>query len=316
MKLKVVGLQSGPNLAGGSYSERIQELAAQFDEALEAEPNVDLIVFPELMTTPYFCKVNDQSFFNLAEPVEGETFQYFAKKAKDADVAIILPIFEKDGTDYYNTAVVIGSDGSYVGSYRKTHIPKLCLPTLTTDETLYFKRGTSYPVFEIKGYKVGILICFDRSFPEAARALALQGAELIVIPTAAGGEERKNAWLSECQARARENGLYVIGVNKAGAEILKTETEEIHSSFFGLSCGFAPNGTPVVANLDSEPWQRISLEIDHQAVKECREKLNFLDFLQGDLYSAYSDELQKIRAFSIENETSPLFGPKGVVTID
>lgn len=320
MKLKVVGLQSGPNQAGGSYSERISELTTQLNEAVEAVPNADLIVFPELVTTPYFCKINDQSFFDLAEPVTGKTFQYFSEKAKAAGVYIILPIFEKDASEgrveYYNTAVVIGSDGSLVGSYRKTHIPKLCLSTLTTDETLYFKRGTSYPVFEIKGYKVGILICFDRSFPEAARALALQGAELIVIPTAAGGEERKNAWLSECQARARENGLYVVGVNKAGDEVITTQSEEVQSSFFGLSCGFGPDGVAVVPNLDSEPWQMLSLEVDRQKVKECREKLNFLDFLQGDLYSAYSDELQKIRAYSVENETSPLFGPKGVVTID
>lgn len=317
MKLKVIGLQSGPNQKDVN---RIEQLSAQFDEALIAAPDSDLVVFPELMITPYFCKFNDQRFFELAEPINGETFQYFSRKAKAASVYVVITIFEKyeehTKTEFYNTAIVISNDGTMLGYYRKTHIPKLSLPTLTTDESLYFTRGSEYPVFEMEGFKVGILICFDRSFPEAARALALQGAELIVIPTAASGEERKGAWLSECQARARENGIYVVGVNKAGDELLTNDGQEMESNFFGLSCGFDPNGLAVVPNLDSEPWQFISLEIDHQKIAECRARLNFLEFLQSDIYHVYSDEIHKVRSYSAGKEAVPLFGPKGAVTID
>ncbi|WP_180955067.1 MULTISPECIES: carbon-nitrogen hydrolase family protein [Bacillus] len=320
MKLTIVGLQSGPNLNGESYTDRLEMLAAQFDHAIHDNPGTDLVVFPELMTTPYFCPIDDQSFFELAEPLLGETFTFFSQKARDSGVYVVITIFEKyaddQNTSYYNTAIMISDAGEYIGSYRKTHIPKLALPTLTTDETRYFKRGTEFPVFDVKGYKVGILICFDRSFPEAARALALQGAELIIIPTAAGGEERKAAWLSECQARARENGLYVVGVNKAGDETLKAEGRELTSRFFGLSCAFDPSGNAVQPHLDSEPWKHIILEIDGKKVEEQRNRLNFLDFLQGDLYHSYSSEVQKVRKYEIKRETVPLFGPKGVVTID
>ncbi|TCN21145.1 carbon-nitrogen hydrolase family protein [Mesobacillus foraminis] len=285
MKLKVVGLQSGPNIEEKGYHGRIEQLAAQFDKALLEVPDADLIVFPELMTLPYFCKVRDETFFDLAEPLKGETFQFFSEKAKAAGVFAIITIFEKDleggKTLYYNTAIVISDEGEMVGYYRKTHIPKLSLATLTTDETLYFSRGLGYPVFEIKGIKVGILICFDRSFPEASRALALQGADLIVIPTAAGGEERKNAWLSECQARARENGLYVMGVNKAGEETINHLGSDIKSQFFGLSCAFGPDGKEVAHNLDSTPWKALHLEVDTVKIAETRRKLSFLDFLQG-----------------------------------
>ncbi|RFU60448.1 carbon-nitrogen hydrolase family protein [Peribacillus glennii] len=317
MKLKVVGIQSGPYSNKVDYLTRIGQLAAQFDRALEKVPNADLIVFPELMAIPYFCKISDPGFFDFAEPLNGETFQFFSQKAKVAGVYVIITIFEKENdSTYYNTAIIISDSGEMVGYYRKTHIPKLSLPTLTTDESIYFARGSNYPIFDVKGFKVGILISFDRSFPEAARALALQGAELIVMPTAAGGEERKNAWLSECQARARENGVYVMGVNKAGEEILKHKDQVVTSRFFGLSCVFDPGGTAVEPSLDSTPWNFISCEIEREIIKECRSRLNFLDFLQGDLYFAYSDELQKIREFKIEKETEPLFGPKGVAIID
>lgn len=320
MKLKIVGLQSGPYRTGDSYANRIEQLSAHFDLALQNVPDADLIIFPELMTTPYFCKVYDKKFFEFAEPLDGKTFQFFSKKAKDSGVYIIITIFEKcvqnHKISYFNTAILISDSGKMIGFYRKTHIPKISLKTLTTDESFYFERGTQFPVFDIKGIKVGILICFDRSFPEASRALALQGAEAIVIPTAAGGEERKNVWLLECQARARENGLYVVGVNKAGEEVLEDNGREIKSSFFGLSCAFDPSGKEVKNHLDSKPWQFLQLEIDHQKVEKYRSKLNHLNFLQVDLYYAYSQELQKIRNYNLEKETVPLFEPKGVVAID
>lgn len=316
MKLNVVGLQSGPTINKKGYEGRIGQLSVQFDLALKEAQDTDLIVFPELMTIPYFCSTNDQSFFELAEPLQGKTFQHFSQKAKTAGVNVIITIFEKEikvnKTSYYNTAIVISKEGEMIGFYRKTHIPKFSLPTLTTDETLYFDRGTKFPVFTIKGIKVGILICFDRSFPEAARVLALQGAEVIVIPTAAGGEERKGAWLAECQSRARENGLYVIGINKAGKEIVTLGEQEIQSQFFGMSCTFDPNGQEVVPHLNDKPWKNIKVEIDSEKIIECRSKLNFLDFLQIDLYHSHSDELSKVRNYQVNKEETPLFEPKGV----
>lgn len=313
MKLNVLALQSGHYDLNQSYHSRLEQLSQHFDWAMETHRDVDLVVFPELMMVPYFCQVQDNRYFSLAELADGLTFQYFSMKAKEAGVYIMVTIFEKAyerlDVKYYNTALIISDKGELVGRYRKTHLPQLSLPTLQTDETFYFQRGREFPVFEIKGFKCGVLICFDRAFPEAARALALQGAELILIPAAAAGEGRKVSWLAECQSRARENGLYVIGVNKAGTEIL---SEHIQSSFFGLSCGFDPRGEEISVHLDDTPWQEISFSIEKERVRETREQMNLLDFLQGDLYHAIGDELLAVRSYPIKNNVTPLFGPKGV----
>ncbi|ALS23610.1 carbon-nitrogen hydrolase family protein [Paenibacillus naphthalenovorans] len=319
MTLQVAGLQIGPYRDGDAYNHRMERLSALFDQALQEGRKPDLIVFPELMTVPYFCTTGSETFFELAEPADGPTFSYFSKKAKENNVHIIATIFEKaqekDGTRYFNTAIVISNHGELQGYYRKTHIPKLTLPTLTTDETYYFNRGTHFPVFDVNGYKVGILICFDRSFPEAARALALQGADLIVIPTAASGDDRKKAWLAECQSRARENGVFVLGINRAGEE-RAANVGRSGLKFFGLTCAFDPMGNSLSDGLDENPWQIMSVTLDPNLIRETRERLNLLNHLQVDVYHAYSKEVQKVRSFPIEREITPLFGPKGVVGID
>lgn len=316
MTIQVVGLQIGPYQNGESYTDRMERLSALFDQALEGEQKSDLLVFPELMASPYFCTTKNPAFFEMAEPLDGPTYVHFSKKAKEANVHVIVTLFEKiedhHGTSFYNTAMVISNTGERKGVYRKTHIPHISLPTLTTDESFYFKRGEDYPVFDILGFKVGILICFDRSFPEAARALAVQGAELIVIPTAASGEERKEAWLAECQARARENGVFVLGVNRGGYEKVD-HTNGLNLAYFGLTCAFDPGGKMLGKPLDSEPWQTFQMEVERTLLLEYREKLNVFDHLQVDLYHAAGQEIQIIKSYSIEKEQEPLFGPKGVI---
>lgn len=315
MTLKIVNLQSGPYETNETKGNRIERLVTQFDKAVLEEPNADLVVFPELMTVPYFCTIKDERFFDLAESLTGETYQLFSEKAKENNKHVVITIFEKKETQYFNTAILISDTGEVAGVYRKTHVPTLELPTLTTDEAFYFNRGTEFPVFNVKGYNVGILICFDRSFPEAARALALQGADVIIIPTAAGGTERQSSWLAECASRARENGLYVVGVNKAGEEIIKNDLAERVGGYFGLTCAFDPSGNELL-HLNDQPWQHMSVGINKELIHDTRKKMNFLNFLQNDLYHSYFSELQMIRSFEVPKEISPLFGPKGVVTID
>ncbi|MCM3443129.1 carbon-nitrogen hydrolase family protein [Metabacillus halosaccharovorans] len=312
MTLKIIGLQSGPFQDKESRKNRIERLGAQFDKALEDYPEADLFVFPELMSSPYFCTIQEKTLFDYAEPLEGETVSYFVKKSKEAKVTIIVPIAEKARENtYYNTAVVI-SDGEVLGTYRKTHIPTLQLASLATDEQYYFDRGTEFPVFQVKGYKIGILICFDRSFPEAARTLANQGADVIIIPTASAGHERKGAWLAECAARARENGVYVLGVNRAGEEILSRENHQSTSTFFGMSCFFGPSGEELIA-MDDQPWKSVGGEVSKMTIKECRQKVNFLSYYKPEIYSPVSKETSIVRTFHVRNETQPLFQPKGAI---
>jgi len=316
MTLKVLGLQNGPYQENSSYEEQINQLSAHFEQVLADSPEVDLVIFPELMTSPYFCMFQDDLFFSLAEPLKGKTYQHFSQKAQNHQVNIVVTIFEKEEyngeTHFYNTALLISDSGELIGHYRKTHIPTLVLPTLSTNEAYYFERGTEFPVFELKGYKIGLLICFDRSFPEAARTLAEQGAELIIIPTAASGEDRKSTWLAECASRAMENGVYVMGVNRAGEESLNLHARS-DLSFFGLSCLYGPSGQEIFT-LDSTPWTHLSVTIEKEAIRQTRSKLNFLNFIQSDLYKTNSNELQAVRKFKLEQEIPPLFRPEGAVS--
>lgn len=282
-KLKIAGIQMGPY--PGSYAENMQKAVEALGRAV-AEHDPDVVCFSEMMTGPYFCRVYDDEYFNFAESIPGPTTETFAAEAKRHGVNIIATAFEED-TDgsYYNTSMLISSDGELLGKYRKTHVPASSSPLMNSDEKYYFKPGGELPVFEMDGITVGMLICFDRTFPEAWRTLVLKGAEIVFVPVCSWGF-RGDAFQTELQTRAMENQIYVVAVNKAGFE--QVEGEDGGREHFGRSCIINPMGE-VEASIGPEPWGIVAGTIDPDKRKMLRE--NLIDLLgerRPELYEGIS----------------------------
>jgi N-carbamoylputrescine amidase len=308
MSLHVVGLQCGPCLQGETPPDRLGALAQAFEAACDAHPTADLVVFPELMGHPYFCLTRDPDAFGRSEPLDGPTVQRFAALARRRAVAVLLTIFERqlqpDGSwRHHNTAVLLDRHGAMAGVYRKTHVPTLGLATLPADEAYYFSPGDSLPVFTLEGVTLGVLICFDRSFPEAARALVDQGAELILIPAASSGQERAARWVGECAARAMESGVFVIGVNRAGVE---TALPGQQVPYFGSSCACAPDGS-LIAALDDQAWATLSVRVDPQDIAPLRRALPFLNLRREGLYGTRVSAVARVRQALVDPGTAPGF---------
>jgi N-carbamoylputrescine amidase len=180
----------------------------------------------ELFKSLYFCDVEDHANFSLGEAIPGTTTDILGQLAKELGVVIIASLFEKRAPGlYHNTTAVLDADGSYLGKYRKMHIPD----DPGYYEKFYFTEGDlGYKVFETRFGKVGVLICWDQWYPEAARITSLMGAEILVYPTAIGwdmsetdpavGPEQYNAWQTIQRSHAIANGVYVVSVNRVGQE--------------------------------------------------------------------------------------------------
>lgn len=264
--LTIAGIQMGPY--PGSYAANLEKAVESLGRAVkEFEP--DIICFSEMMTGPYFCRVYDDSYFNLAEPVPGPLTEAIGAEAKKHRVNVVATVFEEADGDRYNTAVILSPNGDLIGKYRKTHIPKSGSPLINSDEKYYFKPGDELPVFEVAGAKTGILICFDRSFPENFRVLALKGAEIVFVPVCSWGA-RAPAFHSELQVRALENQLFVVGVNKAGFE--QVNGEDGGRDHFGGSCIVGPLGE-MEAAIGPEPWGIVAATIDLDKRKLMKETL-------------------------------------------
>jgi N-carbamoylputrescine amidase len=207
----------------GSPAADLQYTILRIREA--AASGALIVCTQELFNTPYFCRTQDTDCFALAEPVPGPTTDSLAKIAKELGVVIIASLFERRAPGiYHNTAAVIDADGSYLGKYRKMHIPQ----DPGFEEKFYFTPGDlGYKVWDTKFGKISVLICWDQWYPEAARMAALAGAEIIFYPTAIGwlpeekaelGEAQHNAWETVQLGHAVANGCYVAAVNRTGTE--------------------------------------------------------------------------------------------------
>lgn len=195
-----------------------------------------IICLQELFSTLYFCDSEDRTNFQLAETIPGYTVQHFSKIARENDVVLILSLFERRTTGlYHNTAAIIDADGKLAGIYRKSHIPD----DPGYYEKYYFAPGdTGYKVFRTRYASIGVLICWDQWYPEAARITSLMGAEILFFPAAIGwdirekeeglNKEQLQAWLTIQQAHAIANGIHVVAVNRVG---LESETRFWGSSF-------------------------------------------------------------------------------------
>lgn len=200
------------------------ELAIAAVRAAAAQ-GAQICVLPELFRSPYFCQEMDPRHFDLAEAIPGPTTQTLGALAAELGVVIVASLFERAMPGlYYNTTAVLDADGSLLGSYRKAHIPDDPLYC----EKFYFAPGDSdFPVFETRFARLGVLICWDQWFPEAARICALKGAEVIVYPTAIGWiasepadehARQLDGWKTVQRGHVIANGLYVAAVNRVGLE--------------------------------------------------------------------------------------------------
>lgn len=190
-----------------------------------AANGADLVVLQELHTGIYFCQAEDTDMFDLAESIPGPTSDAFAKAAKEHGIVLVTSLFEKRAPGlYHNTAVVFDNDGSMAGRYRKMHIPD----DPAYYEKFYFTPGDlGFQPIETSVGKLGVLVCWDQWYPEAARLMALAGAEVLIYPTAIGWEasdpqdekdRQLDAWMISQRAHAVANGLPVVSVNRTGFE--------------------------------------------------------------------------------------------------
>ncbi len=207
----------------GSVAENLARTAEKIAEA--AAGGAQLVCTQELFTTSYFCTKQDPAFFDLAEPIPGPTTQALGEIARKHQVVIVAALFEHRGSEvYHNTAAIIDADGTYLGKYRKSHIPQ----DPAFEEKFYFTPGDlGYRAWNTRAGKIGVLICWDQWYPEAARLTALRGAEIIFYPTAIGwlpaekaalGAAQYNAWETVQRGHAVANGCYVAAVNRVGLE--------------------------------------------------------------------------------------------------
>jgi beta-ureidopropionase len=183
-----------------------------------AKEKVRVLCLQELFYGPYFCAEQETKWYHLTERVpDGPTVALMQKLARKYKMVMVIPIYEEEQPGvYYNTAAVIDADGKYLGKYRKTHIPH-CKPGFW--EKFYFRPGNlGYPVFETAYAKVGVYICYDRHFPEGARALGLNGAEIVFNPSATVAGLSEDLWKLEQPAHAVANGYFVGAINRVGHE--------------------------------------------------------------------------------------------------
>jgi N-carbamoylputrescine amidase len=190
-----------------------------------AKMGAQIVCLQELFSTRYFCHIEDHINFSLAEPIPGPTTENFSELCKELDIVLVASLFEKRSEGiFHNTAAVIDADGSYLGKYRKHHIPD----DPGYHEKYYFTPGDEgYKVFKTKFGRIGVLICWDQWFPEAARLTAMRGAQILFYPTAIGWPEDQDehlcnveydAWQIIQRSHAITNGLHVVAVNRVGNE--------------------------------------------------------------------------------------------------
>jgi beta-ureidopropionase len=239
-----------------------------------------LVCLQELFNTVYFCFEMDARHFELAETLDGPTIRRMRDLAKELQITLVAPIFEKafDG-EYFNSAPTIGPGGEILSVYRKSHIPLVNDPSIIGLEKYYFTPGdTGFITAPLASTRMGTLICYDRHFPEGARALAMNGAEVVVVPTATAGMS-KYLWDLELRAHAVDNVYYVGGVNRVGQD-----QDGGPNTFYGSSMWVNPRGEILAQAGDSEDEVLVA-ELDLSLIADMRNKWGFFRDRRPDLYT-------------------------------
>ena len=254
-----------------------------------------LVVLQELHATPYFCQIEDPHRFDLAEPVPGPASELLGGVARDCGLVIVASLFERRAAGlYHNTAVVLEKDGSIAGIYRKMHIPD----DPGFYEKFYFTPGDlGFRPIDTSAGRLGVLVCWDQWYPEAARLMALAGAEVLIYPTAIGWDpddtpeeqaRQREAWITIQRAHAVANGIPVLAVNRVGFEAAPGNTGS-GIRFWGTSFAAGCQGE-VLAQADTASEQVLSVSLDLSRSEEVR---RMWPFLRDRRIDSYQDLLKR-----------------------
>ncbi len=278
--MKNISIAAIQSQCSPDFQQNINQTIAKITAA--AQSGAQIVCLQELFASRYFCQSEDHNKFELAEPIPGPTTQRLSKAAKENNVVIVAGIFERRTAGlFHNSAVVFDSDGSIAGIYRKMHIPD----DPFFYEKFYFTPGDlGFQSFQTSVGKVGVCICWDQWFPEAARLTALTGAEILVYPTAIGwqapekaefGESQRNAWQTMMRSHAIANGVFLVAPNRVGVED--------NIEFWGSSFIADPYGNLLaVAEHDSE--QVLQADCDLELINTARTHWPFLRDRRIDAY--------------------------------
>jgi beta-ureidopropionase len=276
------GLIQASNVLGANQPlEKIKK--AMIDKHLKlieqaAKKKVQVLCLQEIFYGPYFCAEQNTRWYELTEPVpDGPTIKLMQKLAAKYGMVIVVPIYEKEMTGlYYNTAAVIDADGKYLGKYRKAHIPQVA-PGFW--EKFYFTPGdTGYPTFQTRYARIGVYICYDRHFPEGARILGMNGAEIVFNPSATVAGLSEYLWELEQPAHAVANGYFVGALNRVGKEAPWNIGE-----FYGKSYFCNPRGK-IIAQASRDKDELVVADLDLDMIAEVRNTWQFYRDRRPDSY--------------------------------
>ena len=242
-----------------------------------AEQGAQVLCFQEIFNSPYFCTVQDSENYSWAEPIpDGPTIQRMIAVAKETGMVLVVPIYEvvDEGT-FFNAAAVIDADGTYLGKYRKTHIPQV----KGFWEKFYFRPGNlGYPVFDTAVGRIGVYICYDRHFPEGWRVLGLKGARIVFNPSATTRGHSKHLWQLEQPAAAVANEYFVGAINRVGAEDLEG------TDYYGSSYFADPRGEIVGDTASDTEDEVLVRQLDLGMVEEVRRYWAFYRDRRPEVY--------------------------------
>jgi N-carbamoylputrescine amidase len=273
--------------------ENLRKAVARVADAKRA--GADVVCLPELYRSPYFCQKEDARLFDLAEPVPGPSTEALGRAAREAGVVVVAPIFERRAPGlYHNSAAIIDTTGEVAGLYRKMHIPD----DPAFYEKFYFTPGDlGFRAIDTQKGKIGTLICWDQWYPEGARLTALQGAVVLVYPSAIGwhphekaehGVPQRDAWRTIQRGHAIANGVYVAVVNRVGHEIPAEGGPGLE--FWGSSFVADPFGI-VVAEASTDREEILVAKVDLARIEEVRRNWPFLRDRRIDAYSGILNRL-------------------------
>jgi len=236
-----------------------------------------VICFQELFYGPYFCQVQDAAYYEYAESIPGPTTERFQALAAELGMVMVLPMYEKEQEGVlYNTAAVVDADGSYLGKYRKHHIPQVN----GFWEKFYFRPGNlGYPVFDTAVGRVGVYICYDRHFPEGWRELGLGGAQMVFNPSATSRGLSAYLWQLEQPASAVANEYFIGAINRVGSEPLGD------NDFYGQSYFVDPEGKFVGDVGDTYESELIIRDLDLSLIRTVRERWQFYRDRRPETYT-------------------------------
>jgi beta-ureidopropionase len=247
-----------------------------------ASQGAQVMCFQELFYGPYFCQVQDTEYYDYAEEVpEGPTTLRFQALAKELSMVLVLPVYEReqDGV-LYNTAAVIDADGTYLGKYRKTHIPQV----RGFWEKFYFRPGNmGYPIFDTAVGRIGVYICYDRHFPEGWRALGLAGAKIVFNPSATSRGLSAHLWQLEQPASAVANEYFVGAINRVGTEDLGD------NDFYGQSYFVSPRGEFVGDVASTTDEELVVRDLDLDLLTQVRDQWAFYRDRRPDMYGPLTE---------------------------